>query len=115
MHELSIALSILDVVEEEVDRRGDVRVEAIHLKLGPLSGVVKEALLSAFELASEETDFARCTLVIEDVQISIHCPHCNAERPVRSMQSFCCIDCGTPASEVVHGRELQVCALELVE
>ena len=50
MHELSIALSILDIVEEESARRGDAAVAAIHLRLGPLSGVVKEALLSAFEL-----------------------------------------------------------------
>jgi hydrogenase nickel incorporation protein HypA/HybF len=115
MHELSIALSILDVVEEEIERRGSVRVETIHLKLGPLSGVVKEALLSAFELASEQTQFAQCSLVIEDVPISVYCPLCNAERPVRSMQSFYCADCGTPASAVVHGRELQVSALELTE
>ena len=115
MHELSIALSILDVVEEEVKRRGNVRVQAIHLKLGLLSGVVKEALMSAFELASEQTDFDRCSLIIEDVPISVHCPQCNAERPVHSMQSLYCAGCGTPAAEVLHGRELQVCALELTE
>jgi hydrogenase nickel incorporation protein HypA/HybF len=115
MHELSIALNILDVVEQEVERRGNVHVEGIHLKLGPLAGVVKEALLSAFELASEQTDFAQCSLVIEDVPISIHCSQCNAERPVRSMQAFYCVDCGTPASDVVHGRELQISALELTE
>jgi hydrogenase nickel incorporation protein HypA/HybF len=115
MHELSIALSILDLLEEEVQRRGEVRVQAIYLKLGALSGVVKGALLSAFELASEQTDFAKCSLVIEDVPISVHCSQCNAERPVRSMQSFYCVDCGTPASDLVHGRELQVSALELTE
>ncbi len=115
MHELSIALSILQVVEEELERRGDARVEAIHLKLGPLAGVVKEALLSAFELASEQTDFARCSLVVEDMPISIYCPDCNTERPVRSIQSLCCVVCGAPASEIVHGRELQVSALELAE
>lgn len=115
MHELSIALSILDLVEEEVERRGNVRVEAIHLKVGPLAGVVKEALLSAFEIASEQTNFARCSLVIEEVPISIHCSQCNGERPVRSVQCFSCVDCGMPASEVIHGRELQVSALELTE
>ncbi len=115
MHELSIALSILDVVEEEVERRGNVRVEAIHLKLGPLAGVVKEALLSAFELAAEQTRFAKCALVIEEIPISIRCSHCNAERPVRSIQSFYCVDCGTPATDIVHGRELQVSGLELTE
>ena len=56
MHELSIAMSLLDMIEEQVDIRGGVRVFAVHLKLGPLSGVVKEALQSAYELACEGTD-----------------------------------------------------------
>ena len=115
MHELSIALSILDIVDEEAQRRGDVGVEAIHLKLGPLSGVVREALLSAYELASEQTRFAACPLVIEEVPISVYCSNCKSERSVRSIQCFCCVECGMPASEVVHGRELQISALELAE
>jgi hydrogenase nickel incorporation protein HypA/HybF len=67
MHELSIAMSILDIAQEEVDRRGNPRVEAIHLRIGKMSGIVKEALLAAYELASEQTPFAQARLVIEDV------------------------------------------------
>jgi hydrogenase nickel incorporation protein HypA/HybF len=115
MHELSIAMSILEIAEEEAERRGNAHVQAVHLRLGPLSGVVKEALLSAFEIASEQTDLSDCSLVIEDVHISVFCATCNAERRVRSMQCFQCVECGMPASEVVHGHELQVSALELAE
>jgi hydrogenase nickel incorporation protein HypA/HybF len=67
MHELSIAMSILDIAHEEVERRGNPRVEAIHLRIGTLSGVVKEALLSAYELAAEQTPFAQSRLVFEEV------------------------------------------------
>lgn len=115
MHELSVAMSILDVAEEEVERRGGVQVEAIHIKLGPLSGVVKEALLSAYQLASEQTPFEHARLVIEEVPVVVFCSKCQAERPVHSVQWFCCAECGTPASEVLHGRELQLAALELAE
>jgi len=115
MHELSIALGILEVTEEEAERRGGVHVEAIHLRLGPLSGVVKEALLSAWQLASEQTAFERSRLVIEEVPIAVFCSKCQAERPVQSIQQFCCVECDTPASEVVRGRELMVAALELAE
>ncbi|MGI8958193.1 MAG: hydrogenase maturation nickel metallochaperone HypA [Bryobacteraceae bacterium] len=113
MHELSIALSILEVAEEEAERRGGVHVSAIHLKIGPLSGVVKEVLLSAYELAIEQTSFADCCLIIEEIPIVVHCSTCDGERPVRSMQCFCCAECGAPALQVVRGRELQVSALEL--
>ena len=115
MHELSIALSILDVAGEEVERRGGPRVEAIHLRLGPLAGVVPEALVSAYELAREATPFATSRLVIEEVPIVVYCANCDAERPVRSMQDFCCAVCGAAASKLIHGRELELAALELVE
>ncbi len=115
MHELSIAMSILEVAEEEAERRGGVQVEAIHLKIGLLSGVVKEALLSAFELASERTPFERSRVIIEEVPIVVYCSHCQAERSVHSMQQFSCAECDTPASQVLRGRELQLAALELAE
>jgi hydrogenase nickel incorporation protein HypA/HybF len=115
VHELSIALSILEVAEEEVARCGGGQVEAIHLKVGPLAGVVADALVSAYELAREATPFSQARLVIEEVPIAVFCSKCQAERAVRSVQDFSCIECNTPASEIVHGRELQMAALELAE
>jgi hydrogenase nickel incorporation protein HypA/HybF len=112
MHELSIALGILEVAGEEAERHGG-RVTAIHLKLGPLSGVVKEALLSAYELAREGSPLAQAELRIEEIPIVVRCPRCAADRPVESIQRMCCAECGTPSPEVVRGRELEVAALEL--
>lgn len=115
MHELSIALSILEVAEEEADRHGGATVEAIHIRMGPLAGVVKEALLSAYELAVEQTPFEHARLIIEEVPIAIYCAKCQAERTVHSVQWFCCAECDTPAAEVLRGRELELAALELAE
>jgi hydrogenase nickel incorporation protein HypA/HybF len=115
MHELSIAMGILELTEEESEKIGGVHVDAIHVRLGPLSGVVKEALLSAWQLACEQTEFESSRLVIEDVPIAIFCSKCQAERPVRSIQEMCCIECYTPSSDVTHGRELLVFGLELAE
>lgn len=115
MHELSIAMSILDVAEEELERHAGARVEAIHIRLGALSGVAREALVAAYELASEQTPFASSRLVFEDVPIVMYCPKCLGERPVHSLQRLCCAECDTPAAEIVRGRELQLAALELEE
>src|SRR6185436_3887078 len=115
MHELSIAMSILEGVGEEMRRHNGAQVEAIHIRVGPLSGVVKEALLSAYELAREQTPFANSRLIFEDVPIVVFCTHCQAERPVQSIQHLYCAECDTPASEVVRGRELELTALELAE
>jgi hydrogenase nickel incorporation protein HypA/HybF len=115
MHELSIAMSIVDMVEEESARLGGKPVAAVHLKLGALSGVVKVALLSSYDLACENTVLAGSALVIEDVPIVVHCKRCDARRPVQSIQSFCCAECGEPTPDVLEGRELLVTGLEIRE
>jgi hydrogenase nickel incorporation protein HypA/HybF len=112
MHELSIALSIADMAAEEAERHGGARVAAVHLRLGPLSGVVKEALLSAYELAREGSAVEHSQLVIEEVPIRIFCATCDAERDA-SLQEMCCPTCGSPPSRVVSGREMEVVALEI--
>lgn len=112
MHELSIALSIIEGAEEEAARHGG-RVTAVHLRLGPLSGVVKDALLFSYELACENTPLAGSRLVIEESPVIVYCPQCAAERTIASIQSFYCPVCGEPAPEVVQGRELELVALEL--
>jgi hydrogenase nickel incorporation protein HypA/HybF len=112
MHELSIAMSIVDMAQEEAQRRG-IQISAVHLKLGRLSGVVKEALLSSYEMACFDTPLAGSQLVIEEIPIVVFCPNCKAERPLSSMQLFCCSECGTPTAEVVRGKELEVVALEV--
>jgi hydrogenase nickel incorporation protein HypA/HybF len=112
MHELSIALSLLDLAEEEAARR-ECRVAAIHLRLGRLSGVVREALLSAYDLAREGTAMADAELVVEEVPVVVRCPGCAADRTPVSAFELLCPDCGTPTPEVVRGRELEVVALEI--
>src|SRR4051794_27936898 len=107
MHELSIALSLLDMAGEEAERRGG-RVVAVYLKLGPLAGVVKDALKSSYDLAREGTDLAATELVIEEVPVLAWCPACAAERAPASFPLLCCPVCGGPTPDVVCGRELEV-------
>lgn len=114
MHELSIALSLLDVAELEADQRG-VQVAAIHVRVGPLSGVVPGALLSAYELAREGTPFEQCSLVLEETTIAVYCPRCLAERSVVSIQDIRCARCGEVTPDIRRGRELEIFAMEVVD
>jgi hydrogenase nickel incorporation protein HypA/HybF len=66
MHELSIAMSILDAAEEEAGKHGGGRVSAIYIRVGALSGVAPDALQNAYELAREATPLSDCRLVIEE-------------------------------------------------
>jgi hydrogenase nickel incorporation protein HypA/HybF len=112
MHELSIALGIVDFAQEEAARLGG-KVTAVHLRLGRLSGVVSEALLSGYEVACQDTVLEGSTLVIEDVPVVVYCPACREQRSIEGIQWFVCPECGTPTPEVRSGKELTVVALEV--
>lgn len=112
MHELSIAMSIVDMAQEEAELR-DVTIDAVYLELGALSGVVADALSFSYEVACSGTPLEGSRLVIKQVPIEAYCPTCKTTRAVSSIQWFCCAECGTPTPEIVHGKELAITALEV--
>jgi hydrogenase nickel incorporation protein HypA/HybF len=115
MHELSIATSMIEMATEEAARRGGVRVVAVHLKLGRLSGVVKDALLFSWDVACEDTPLAGARLEIEETPVVVHCPACRADQTLAADQWLACPRCATPTPDVVRGAELEVVALEIQE
>jgi hydrogenase nickel incorporation protein HypA/HybF len=112
MHELSIAMSIVDMAQEEAELR-DVKIDAVHLELGPLSGVVAEALFFSYEMACSGTQLEGSKLVIKEVPIVVYCPVCKVPKTLSSMQWFRCPECDTPTADVIHGRELVITGLEV--
>lgn len=112
MHELSIAVSLVDLAREEAERQGG-RVCVLHLRVGALAGVVPGALLASYEMASFQTPLEGSRLVIEEVPVAVFCPQCREERTLVSVQSFCCPVCGTPTPQVERGRELELVAMEI--
>jgi len=115
MHELSIAMSMVEMATEECRRLGAERVNSLHLKLGLLSGVVKDALLFSYEIACEGTPLQGSSLLIEDVPVKVFCPRCASEKTLDSIQLFACPACGELTPEVIEGRELLVVAMEIEE
>src|SRR6266567_2066921 len=114
MHELSIAMSIVDAALDESQRRG-VQVRAVHLRLGALSGVVKDALLFSYEVACQDTPLQGSQLIVEELPVIVFCPQCQSEQVLQSVQLFACPECGSPTMDVRQGKELEVFALEVEE
>ena len=114
MHELSIAMGIVEAAQDEAQKRG-VRVSAVHLRLGALSGVVKDALLFSYEVACQDTPLQGSQLIVEDIPVAVFCAQCQKEQVLASVQSFACPVCGVPTMNVLRGKELEVYALEVDE
>jgi hydrogenase nickel incorporation protein HypA/HybF len=113
MHELSVAANIVEIATEEAARRGCAHVLALHLKLGQLSGLAKEALIFSWEAVCEDTPLKGARLVIEEEPVVVYCPACQAEKTLPSAQAFVCPVCGVPTPQVLRGRELEIVALEI--
>ena len=66
MHELSIALSLIDAVCDELPRLGpNATIRSVRIRLGPQAGVVADALTFAFEVATADSPLAGARLEIE--------------------------------------------------
>jgi hydrogenase nickel incorporation protein HypA/HybF len=68
MHELSIAVSIVEVAEEEAARNNATRVQSVRLRLGSLAGVAREALLFSYGIACEGTSLEGSRLLIDEAE-----------------------------------------------
>src|ERR1700728_1005837 len=114
MHELSIAISMIEQIMEESENRGGLEVEVVHLRLGVFSGVDKDALLFAYELACEGSPLAGSRLVIESIPLVIYCDACQKDPTPPSVYELSCPECGTPGQRIVTGREIEVASLEVL-
>ena len=65
MHELSIAVSLVDAICEELPKLGDVSIRSVRIRVGALSGVVPDALTFAFDVAADGSRVAGARLDIE--------------------------------------------------
>jgi hydrogenase nickel incorporation protein HypA/HybF len=115
MHELSIAVSLVDIASDEITRLGLVGVASVHVRVGALSGVVKDALLFSFEAAAEGTPLEGARLEIEEVPVTVWCVPCAAERTPASIASRRCPVCDIVTPDIVHGEELELIGLEVLD
>ena len=74
MHELSVAVQIVETVEAELVPYPGSRVTSVALRIGKLSGVVPEALEFAWPAATEGTPLYGSRLEMQLVDAVAWCP-----------------------------------------
>ena len=113
MHELSIALSMIEQIEQ-VAAKHPGAVRSVRARIGVLSGVDCDALRFAWEIARAGTPLASTALEIERVPLRVRCPVCGSTHAAE-IHSILCPRCVTPEQEILEGRELQLASLEIDE
>ena len=117
MHELSIARSLADFV---CDQTADLdatreRVSVVRIRIGAMSGVVPQALRSAYRAAVAGTPLLSATLEMETVDLVIWCPKCGQERLLEDISQLCCPVCQARSSKIVQGKELEITSIEVID
>jgi hydrogenase nickel incorporation protein HypA/HybF len=115
MHELSIAVSMVDEITnatEEARRNSAFAVKAVCLSLGMLSGVDSQALRFCYQAACDGTFLEGSELKIEEIPIVVHCAACSLDTRPASIQQLACSRCSA-AGQVVQGHEMEITALEV--
>jgi len=117
MHELSIAQGLVEVACEALAgcEPAPARVGSLRVRIGALAGVVPDALEFCYGLSVEGTPLAGSQLVIEPQPVVVFCPRCLENRTLEGDFRFRCPVCDTPTPELVHGRELELISMELID
>ena len=114
MHELSLAQSILKIVEDNVPPARISAVRIVRVDVGRLSGVVAESLEFCFEALVAKTRLQNSRLSLNLIPLRIACEKCQD-----TFQSegdiFRCPECNGSRTSIVSGMELLVTEIELEE
>jgi len=114
MHELSIALGILKIAEQEAAKAKAKKVEAIELEIGTLAGVELDALEFVWPSVTKDTILENSKKDIITIEGEAKCVDCDAVFPVENYYDNCPI-CQSNFKSILKGRELRVKALEISE
>ena len=114
MHEFGLVVSMLEIAEAAARADGAERIDAIHLEIGALAGVVPEALDFAFLGAREGTMAAEAELEVTYLPAIAYCATCEHEFELDNRFGIAlCPGCDTPSADLRQGREMHVSHLEV--
>ncbi|AJJ09139.1 hydrogenase nickel insertion protein HypA [Yersinia rohdei] len=112
MHEISLCLSALDLIEKQAQIQGAKRITAVWLEIGALSCIEESALRFSFAAASRQTMAAGCQLHLRYLPAQAWCWECSTRVTIERHDAGC-PHCGSHALQVESGSNLQVKQIEV--
>ena len=113
MHEVSIAISLIETISAICRKEGYHSIETVRLKVGKAAGILPDALLFAFDTAKSGTVASPAQLIIEHVALGGTCDECGSEFESDERYIFACPACGSSSFKVTRGDELQIIDMEV--
>jgi hydrogenase nickel incorporation protein HypA/HybF len=112
VHELSLAQSVVQIIENAAARDAFLRVRRVWLEVGALSCVEPEAMRASFQAVARDTLAEGAVLELVRIPGRGRCPVCGALSPLAAREDACS-SCGAYGLLPVAGTELRVRELEV--
>jgi hydrogenase nickel incorporation protein HypA/HybF len=112
MHEMSIALNILDIVEQSAQQHSASKVTDISIEVGALAGVLISSLEFCLETAKQHTLARSAHIQIHEIGGQGHCPECGGTFPME-LPIMPCPHCANGYLRPITGDELRIKAIEI--
>lgn len=112
MHEWSLACQLVREAEAEAGRRRAVKVHALTVSVGKLTGVVPELLTRAYDMARVGTLLEGAELEVEVQPVRGRCDKCGKECVLDGF-GLVCPSCGELGLEVLAGGDILLTKMDL--
>lgn len=113
MHEMSITISMLDIVKEHMEKVSGRELKALKVRVGELTAVEPESLKFCFEVATTGTPFEGARLDIEEVPLMGRCSECSEVFSMGGSLFAYCPECQSGAVMKISGSELDIVSMEV--
>ena len=113
MHELSIALSLLELVDKKCREEGYQAIQSVRVKVGKASGVLPEAFSFALEVAKKDTIARDAKFMIDVVPLSGFCNGCGREFEMEETYVLECPKCASLSFKINKGYELEIVDMDV--
>lgn len=113
MHEVSIALSLLDIIEKKCREEGCQAVDSVRVRVGKASGIQPDAFSFAFEVVKKDTLARNARFTIDLIPLGGACSACGNRFKTEEAYILECPACGSPSLQVTQGYELEIVEMEV--
>jgi len=112
MHELSLAMSVKDIVEEAAAENNCAEVKAVNIAVGEFSAVSIDSLEFAMEVVKKGSSFENAAIKIRPVKTVFLCDECKAESIMKDF-IFKCSACGSGSVKIIAGDRMYVESIDI--
>lgn len=113
MHELSLAMSMRDLIEEKQQSEQFTQVTRVVIEIGALSHVEAEAMKFCFSSAMRGSAAEDAQLELVTLSATAKCPNCQNINEIKHLYDPC-ENCGSFGLDILQGDQVRLKQIEVV-